>query len=157
MHLFVNDSYFQILYSSLLFLNQKYSAKIIAYVLMVNHIHLILYFESKNHLSDYMRDFKKFTAVKLRQLIEHEGRRELLEKLRFDSRKQKFKIWMGPFDDVVIRSKRVLLIKMNYIHLNPVKKNLVSEAEDYKHSSAGFYLKEKQPLIPILHYTEIFS
>ncbi len=97
-----------------------------------------------------MRDFKKFTSTHIRKIIERNDS-ELLEKLRFENRKQKFKVWMDRFDDVVIRSTKILMIKLNYIHYNPVNKGLVNRPEDYKHSSAGFYFRNEMPLIPILH------
>jgi hypothetical protein len=49
---------------------------------MPNHIHHILYFKKANNFSIWMRDFKKFTSVKVRQQIEKSGNIELLEKLR---------------------------------------------------------------------------
>ena len=155
LNLFQSDKYFSLLYDSLGFVNKKYNAQIVAYVFMPNHIHLILYFHEENHLSSYMRDFKKYTSVQIRKLIESDGQADLLNLLRYPDREQKFKVWMDRFDDVVIRSPKVLLTKMQYIHLNPVKKELVKYPQDYKHSSAGFYLKEITPLIPILHFSEL--
>lgn len=62
---------------------------------------------------------------------------------------------MDRFDDVVIRSTKVLLTKINYIHWNPVKKGLAKVPETYIHSSAGFYEQELPPKIPILHAAEL--
>lgn len=155
LHLLTSEKYFSILYDSLEFVNKKFNAQIVAYVFMPNHIHFIVYFHKENHLSSYMRDFKKFTSVRIRKLIEEEGKSELLDKLRYADREQKFKVWMDRFDDVFIRNTKVLLTKMNYIHQNPVKKEWVEAPEEYKHSSAGFYLKENTPLIPILHFEEL--
>ena len=155
LHLFQSEKYFSLLYSSLNFVNEKYKAQIVAYVFMTNHIHFIVYFHEENHLSDYMRDFKKYTSVHIRKFIEADGQIELLNKLRYSGGEQKFKVWMDRFDDVVIRSTKVLLTKMQYIHLNPVRKELAQYPEDYKHSSAGFYLKEIPSLIPILDFAEL--
>jgi len=150
-----SERYFSLLYDSLNFVNKKYNAQIVAYVFMPNHIHLIIYFIKDNYLSSYMRDFKKFTSVQIRTYLESDGHIELLNQLRYADRQQKFKVWMDRFDDVVIRSTKVLLTKMQYIHFNPVKKELVKIPEDYLHSSAGFYLKEQVARLPILHYSEL--
>src|SRR6478735_4312150 len=44
---------------SINFLNDKYFAATLGYVIMPNHIHLILYFKKGNQLSNWMRDLKK--------------------------------------------------------------------------------------------------
>ena len=155
LNLLQSEKYFSLLYDSLSFVNKKYNAQIVAYVFMSNHIHFIVYFHEENYLSAYMRDFKKYTSVQIRKFIESDQKVELLDRLRYKEREQKFKVWMDRFDDVVIRSTKVLLIKMQYIHRNPVKKELVKYPEEYKHSSAGFYLKENPSLIPILHFEEL--
>ena len=155
LHLFKNEFYFNVLYDSLKFVNEKYKAEIVAYVFMPNHIHLILFFEKENRLSDYMRDFKKYTSTRIRQLIEIENRDEILTAIRYKHRKQKFKIWEDRFDDLHLYTQKVLLIKLNYIHNNPVEKGWVKNSFDYKHSSACFYHIEKKAPLPILHFGEI--
>ncbi|XWW43641.1 transposase [Fibrella sp. USSR17] len=66
-HFFLPDEVsFTILYENIRFYNQKYSTRLVAYVFMSNHIHLIVYFEQENRLSDYVRDFKKMTSRTLR-------------------------------------------------------------------------------------------
>ena len=45
---------FSILFDSFQFYNEKYRAKLLAYVLMTNHIHFIIFFEEENYLIDYM-------------------------------------------------------------------------------------------------------
>jgi len=42
--------------------------------------------------------------------------------------------------------------KIEYIHNNPVKKNLVEKAEDWKYSSARFYLKGEDCGLEITPY-----
>jgi len=112
-----------------------------------------------------MRDLKKFTAVLVRQEIEKSGNIKLLEKLRLKSqdrtysqRKQVFKVWQDRFDDLYLFSKKVLEIKLEYIHTNPLQKhwNLVTRPEFWPDSSAMFYELEKQPAVTITDYRELF-
>ena len=148
-------NYYPLLYDSLNFVNAKYKTHIVAYVFMSNHIHLILYFEDENWLSEYMRDFKKYTSGEIRRAIDKEKLQGLLDLTRYNHRNQKFKIWMDRFDDVIINSRKIMISKLNYIHNNPIRKDLVLYPTEYIHSSAGFYFEERAPLIPILHYMEI--
>ena len=157
LNLLKNDGYYQLLYESIIFLNKKYKAQIIGYVFMKNHIHFIIFFEKNNSLSEYMRDLKKYTSGELRRMLEKEKHIELLNQIRYNLRKQKFKVWMDRFDDVIIKSSKVFFTKLQYIHYNPVREGLVQKPEDYKHSSASYYFKETEPLMPLLHYSEIIS
>jgi REP element-mobilizing transposase RayT len=132
---------------------------------MPNHIHLIIYFKKANQLSNWMRDLKKFTAVKIRQEIEKSGNLELLEKLRlkaesltYSQRRQVFKVWADRFDDVYLTSKKAMETKLEYIHTNPLQEHwsLVARPELWTDSSAMFYELEKQPQVTITDYRELF-
>jgi len=95
-----------------------------------------------------MRDFKKYTSVRIRKLIEDDGRHTLLNNLKYEVGRQKFKVWQNRFDDVVIYSEGILATKINYIHTNPVKAGFVDNDEDYQFSSALFFsnLDHEDPL-----------
>ncbi|MCH2233149.1 MAG: hypothetical protein MK078_02765 [Crocinitomicaceae bacterium] len=57
-----------------------------------------------------------------------------------DSKKHKtYKFWKRGNFAIAVRSNRMLLIKINYIHQNPVKANFVKYAEDWEYSSAYVY------------------
>lgn len=154
--LFQNETYFNILSNSIIFLNKKYLAFILGYVFMPNHIHFIIYFEKENKLSDYMRDFKKFTSGEIRRQIEMDNRITTLNKIRYEKGLQKFKVWQDRFDDVVLYTRKVLEVKLEYIHQNPVKAGLVDYPTKYLHSSAAFYENGFNSPIEILNYNEIF-
>ena len=148
----------QLVCDSMNFLNEKYKSCILGYVIMPNHIHLILYFREQNQLSNWMRDLKKYTAYRIRLQIEQAGEIQLLNKLRLPRRKSVFKVWEDRFDDVAMKTSKVLLVKMNYIHTNPLQAhwNLVNKPEDWKYSSAGYYeLGEPGPVV-VTDYREYF-
>ncbi|MFN6090271.1 MAG: REP-associated tyrosine transposase [Cyclobacteriaceae bacterium] len=143
---------------SINFLNTKYVAATLGYVIMPNHIHLILYFKNGNQLSNWMRDLKKFTSVMVRQQIEKSGNIELLERLRVPEKKQVFKVWQDRFDDVYLANKKILETKLNYIHTNPMQAHwsLATSPEKWPYSSAMFYELGKQPIVRVLDYREFF-
>lgn len=114
---------YEALVRSMSFCMNKYSAKLIGYVFMPNHIHLLLVIDGLK-LSSFMRDFKKFIAQKATSELSIKERN----------------IWMPRFDRVVITDKRHLQMKLNYIHNNPVKAKLVSNPRDWIWSSVGDYL-----------------
>lgn len=86
LNLLQSEKYFSLRYDLLKFVNKKYKGSIVAYVFMPNHIHLVIYFHEKN-LSDYIRDFKKYTSTHIRKMIDAEGNEKLLNNLRYASGK----------------------------------------------------------------------
>lgn len=74
-----------------------------AYVIMTNHIHLIARANEPFHLSDIIRDFKKFTANQLLSLMQQptESRSDwMMKRLEFpaksNARKSVFQLWTLP-------------------------------------------------------------
>ena len=147
-----NENYFIIACDSLTFVCKKYVVDICCYVLMPNHIHLIGVFSKPSNVSDFMRDFKKFTSGELRRQLIKDKNIELLRQLKVGD--SKYKIWKDRYDDYALRDVRSVHTKINYIHLNPVRKGLVERAEDYKYSSASFYLNRVEGKIKVTHFID---
>lgn len=147
----------EIVASSIVFCCKKYEADILAYVLMPNHIHLIIYFKEANNRIDFMRDFKKFTSIKVRQEVEKIDM-ELLEKIRINKNGQVFKVWQDRYDEVYIENRELLETKLNYIHNNPLQPHwmLCNNIQDYLYSSASYYEKGIQNKIEVKHYLDNF-
>lgn len=119
---------------------------------MPTHIHLIPLMKIGKSISDLMRDMKKYTSTKIRKLLESEGHYEIVKRLRLNAagyKNQTFKFWMDRFDDVVIIKEETLKTKVDYIHYNPVKAELVEKIEDWKYSSARNYLYEDHSVIEV--------
>ncbi len=116
------------------------------YVIMTNHIHLIIQSE-RGELSDLLRDFKKFTATRILDLLQNspESRREwILDRLHkatmSHSRNKNYQVWQYGNHAEEIYSEKFLWSKLNYIHLNPVRAGIVARASDYVYSSASNYI-----------------
>ncbi|MEZ4902490.1 MAG: transposase [Spirosomataceae bacterium] len=77
LHVFINDTYFTILIESLRFVGEKYEADYLGYVLMPNHLHLLIYFKKKNQLSNLMRDFNRTGGPEV-----HIGRNTAFSRIR---------------------------------------------------------------------------
>jgi len=137
----LNDKYYDILIDSLKYQIDQHKANLFAYVLMPNHIHLILHLPEGESLSDFMRDFKRHTSITIRDELKKNGELDLIDNLIQESGHGGFKLWMDRFDDLVIFSDKVFQTKVDYIHNNPVKAGLVKKVTDWKYSSArNFYL-----------------
>ncbi|MFG6432348.1 REP-associated tyrosine transposase [Roseateles sp. LYH14W] len=101
----------------------QYGVAVHAYVLMDNHLHLLLTPPSADALSRMMQSL---------------GRRYVGW---FNARHQRSgTLWEGRFRAGLIEGERHLLACMRYIELNPVRAGLCVEAADWKWSSAAHHL-----------------
>ncbi|QAA82700.1 transposase [Aequorivita sp. H23M31] len=119
---------------------------VFAYVIMSNHIHLIIQAKD-NNLSDVIRDFKKFTAKTILREIEtsNESRKgwmleRFIKATKTHSRNKKYQFWQYGNHPEEIYTEKFLWSKINYIHLNPVRAGVVENAADYLYSSASNYM-----------------
>lgn len=139
----------RILIDSLSHLINEHKATMFAYVIMPSHIHLLMYIPEGESLSDFMRDFKKFTSYAFYERISENDKSRLLKTLQKNSPTGKWKLWMDRFDSQIITSEKFYEQKINYIHNNPVKAGLVKEITDWKFSSARNYYLEDHNILKV--------
>jgi putative transposase len=99
--LFSRKEYRDIVTDSLNYCIEHKNLELYAWVIMTNHIHLVASCKEPFKLSDFLRDFKKFTSKRFIDKISEipESRRDwLLDKFSFEARRTKraenYKIWM---------------------------------------------------------------
>jgi REP element-mobilizing transposase RayT len=155
--IFTRQVYRDIVIDSLKFCRQHKGLEIYAFVIMSNHIHLLMR-SQEARLSDTIREFKSFTAKKILEAIhtESESRREWMLNLfefsaRQHKRNEKYQIWTHENHAEIIYSNKFIDQKINYIHENPVRAGIVERAEDYLYSSAKNYagLQGVLEIIPV--------
>lgn len=146
---FTRKSYRDILIDSLAYCIKEKGMILYGYVIMSNHIHLIVQ-SSKGKISALIRDFKKFTATQILQAIQNEpeSRREWMMELFSKAtethiRNTNYQFWKYGNHPEEIYSSRFLWVKLNYIHQNPVYAGIVAMAEHYVYSSASNYARGK--------------
>ncbi|MFV0391264.1 MAG: REP-associated tyrosine transposase [Paludibacteraceae bacterium] len=145
--IFSRPTYKHIILDSLTYCQKEKGLLIYAWVLMSNHLHAIAGSNGRNVFSDIWRDFKKFTSKEiLRTLINdaQESRQEwMLNRFEYAGKNDKkitnYKFWQEGNDAQQIFMNDYFNQKLNYIHQNPVKAELVNRAEDYRYSSAIDY------------------
>jgi REP element-mobilizing transposase RayT len=146
---FTRSIYIDIVLESLRFCQKEKGLKVYAWVIMSNHIHLILRSDT-NKLSDIIRDFKKYTSSRIVKAIENnpkESRRNWL--LWLLKKEGKIWFWEEGYHGVEITSPDFFETNLNYIHLNPVRAKIVERAEDYYYSSCADYLGKRKGLLDV--------
>jgi REP element-mobilizing transposase RayT len=151
----LGDEYNMIIINSLKYQIKKHNTELYSYVIMPTHIHLLFRLAQGESIIDFMRDFKRDTSNEIKLQLQKDNKIEILKRLSSYSRgykNQKFKVWMDRYDDVMISTEKAFNIKMNYIHANPVKSELVENMEDWKYSSYRNYIFDDQSIIKIKIY-----
>jgi REP element-mobilizing transposase RayT len=131
--------------------NQKHKGLILyGWCLMSNHLHLIVEAKKGFLLSDFLRDFKKFTSKAIINEIkenQYESRKKwMLNEFefagRYKSNIKNHKFWQDGNEAKEIHSNSFLEQKLDYVHKNPVVAEIVEHDYEYIYSSAKNYTGE---------------
>ena len=138
--IFQDEEYCEIIIDELKFRRRRNEMKLFGYIIMPNHMHLII---SSEKLSDVVRSIKSYTARKIIDQLKDRKSELLLKK--FEICKQEFKIqskyqiWQEGFHPKLIMNDKEFEQKIEYIHNNPVKNGLINSPDEWKYSSYKNY------------------
>lgn len=117
-----------------------------AWVIMSNHVHAVISAEEGN-LTGIIRDLKSFTSKKFINQIfeEYESRRtwmlfQFRNRAMQKDKRIEYKVWESGYHGIELLSNTWIDTRINYIHNNPVKADIVDEPWHYKYSSARDYI-----------------
>lgn len=148
---FTRKRYRDIIVDAFNYCVENKSLQVHAWVIMSNHVHCILS-SFNGFLSDTIRDFKKFTSLKILKSIqeEPESRKEwMLDQFRkaaaAHTRNTTYQFWTHESHAVEIlpEIKGMAESKLFYIHDNPVRSGLVELPEEYLYSNGRDYAGKK--------------
>ena len=147
--LFNNPKAAEIILENLNFLQNERDVRLTAYIIMENHLHIIL---QGDDLAQKFGQFKSYSARKIIDLLKAHQRSRWLKRLKMVKQEfktdQDFQLWEERFQPKRIIGDKMMLQKIYYIHQNPVKRGYVGKAEHWRYSSARNYAGDKG-LIPV--------
>lgn len=152
LNLFVRPSFVIPLLDSLNFYRYKQQFKLLGYVIMPDHLHLLILVYGQATISDIMRDYKTFTSKRIINQAEVENIQEWLIAFQTagnETERSENKVWQDGFWDKTIFTEKLLRQKLNYIHRNPVRAGLVDDVVAYPYSSYRNYEFDDNTLIEI--------
>ena len=97
---------------------EKYQCDVHAYVLMTNHVHLLMVPEEQTSIARVMQSVGRRYVRYVNHVYERTGT-----------------LWEGRYKASLVDSERYLLTCYRYIELNPVRAGMVESPEEYKWSS----------------------
>jgi REP element-mobilizing transposase RayT len=154
---FTRKCYADLILDSLKYCIKEKGLNVHAWVIMSNHIHLIISSNEKS-LPDIMRDFKKYTSYAITKAIAEnngESRRAwMLNLFRFAGKStgiKEYKFWQSDYHPVQLCTNKMIQQRLKYLHENPVRAGIVRRPEDYTYSSALDYYTTERNAIDIVH------
>jgi putative transposase len=156
--IFITEATLKIVADSLTFCHDQKMLRINAFVIMPTHLHLIVFdadFDN-GRLGRTLTDFRKFTG---RQLSDYCGSHfpscfaQVLRDQATADRERR--LWQPSRHPEAIQTEPFWQQKLDYLHDNPRRKGLVRSPQDWRWSSAGWYVSDGKigselPLSPIL-------
>jgi REP element-mobilizing transposase RayT len=146
--IFTRPSFIISVIDSLNYYRYQYACKILGYVIMPDHIHLLIWPQDAHMITDFMRDFKRFTSGRITRQAKLEGKVDWVEKFEEagqETHRADYKVWQDSFWEQNIYTQKFLEQKLSYIHMNPVRVGICAKADDYPYSSyRNYYLHDDQ-------------
>ena len=127
---------------------REYEFLLIGYVVMPNHVHLLMSEPKKGTPSTVLQMLKQRVSRKMRMKGRATPKGQLA--LNFlNSTADLPQFWQPRFYDFNVYSHRKKMEKLDYMHANPVARGLVERPQDWPWSSFSFYSKGESGLVEI--------
>ncbi|GGC06964.1 transposase [Dyadobacter sediminis] len=154
-NLLQSEKYKCVVLDSLYYLVHCRKMAVYGFVIMPDHIHLIWELLETNGKEYPHASFMKYTS----HLFQKDLRKndpELLEQYRVDFRTRKYHFWQMNSLATQVFSSTIFLSKLTYIHNIPVQEKwqLAAAPEQYRFSSASFYMTGKDEFKFLTHISE---
>ena len=110
-----------------------------AYVIMPDHLHLVT--NQPDTSAEVLRYVKGLSGKRVIDYLKEHNLQSSLAKLQHQEwkRKHSYSLWQQEKNVFSCFSEAMLMQKVNYKHLNPVRAGLVERATDYRWSSARIW------------------
>ena len=108
---------------------REYNVEIVAYCIMNNHAHILIYTDEIDEMSKFMHIVNTSYAQYYNYMEERVGY-----------------VFRDRYLSEPIYDKRYLIKCIQYIHFNPVRANMVKSCEEYKFSTYNNYLINKDKM-----------
>ena len=130
---------------------RRYSASLAAFVIMPEHVHLLLHLPSKYTLHKFCKCWRGRSARRIIDYFVMQGEQQILDIFaKHANGKCKYSAWKEQPRALAIYTTPKLREKIDYIHANPVRRGLVQSPEEWPHSSYQFYEREEQAELDLI-------
>jgi len=142
----------RIVVDNLTFYQNRGDFTLIAWVLMPNHLHLVVRIKGELSISQIIGNLKRITSRQIGDWLSRMGNHKIVETLETKAKlepSRHSKVWKPRFACLVITNENTLREKIDYIHYNPVRGGLVSNPADWVYGSARDSAGFSETLVPV--------
>lgn len=125
----------------------QFGFSLVGYVVMPEHVHLLISEPPSGTPSDVMRELKKHVSVAIGGVRPVAIAPSSAPRSGSEERMRSF--WQRRFYDFNVWGLEKKNEKLHYMHTNPVKRGLVRNPKDWIWSSYCFYMHIGQPLLSL--------
>jgi putative transposase len=122
---------------------REFDATCCGFVLMPEHVHIVVWFPKPKQLSRFMHGWKRESSRALKAWY-RQHRPKYYEASQMAKR-----FWQAKYYPFEIYTQEKLREKVEYMHKNPVDRGLVERAVDYRWSSARYWLLGRSVGVPL--------
>ena len=126
---------------------ERFGFSLVGYVVMPEHVHLLLSEPAKGTPSTIIQVLKQRVSRRLRRKRQAPAAQLSLLFAGDDDSLPRF--WQRRFYDFNVWSLKKRVQKLHYMHMNPLKRKLVDHPKDWPWSSFSFYSNLKHGLIRV--------
>ena len=125
----------------------EHPAKLVAYVLMQEHLHAVLN-PRDGEINTLLRNMKPAITNAIAEVAQQTSNQRVLDWLTHDE--GHYQLWQEGKHDLYLYSNWMIWQKINYIHNNPIRRGFVQHAGEYPYSSfCAYYDVGLEPVIPV--------
>lgn len=153
---FSREQYKELFVESLQYCQQNKGLVLHAWVIMTNHVHLIIS-SNTNKIEHLVRDIKKYTSKQIIKAIQEnntESRKEWMLNIfsytgKNNNNNKDFQFWKQDYHPIELNTAEKSKRRLDYLHENPVRSGLVWETWHYIYSSAVDYYTNEHGLLKL--------
>lgn len=124
---------------------QRYRFRLVGYVVMPDHVHLLISEPERGTPSTVVQVLKQ----RVSRLMRERKRKPSGAQLKLWREDEAPRFWQRRFYDFNVWSEKKKAEKLHYMHNNPVKRGLVTHPKQWPWSSFGFYFGKGDCLLKI--------
>ena len=122
---------------------RRHEATCCGFVIMPEHVHIVVWFPEPKQLSRFMHDWKRESSRALKAWYRRHRPKY------YAASKMTEHFWQPKYYPFEIYTQAKLHEKVVYMHKNPVERGLVERAVDYPWSSARYWLEGRSVGVPL--------
>lgn len=153
------NEYKEIIVESLKYCISEKGLNLHAWIIMSNHVHLIVSAKKEFVISHILRDLKKYTSKQIYTSIQgnaRESRRDWMIWMfdragKRNSNNKNFQFWQQDNHPIELSSVQLLKQRLDYLHEKPVRAGIVFAPEEYVYGSGTDYCTNRKGRIEIEH------